>query len=141
MSIQSCTIHSNPSAIHRIVCGYLTLIFHVGCVWILSIVFGLYNCGLWHRGCSITYTPPVPKSCAKKNCVDCCWIMPIVIGLYDCIWIVRLYLDQMIVFGLFNCGILHRGYNITYTPPFCQKKFCQKGMHMYRIVAKVILGL
>ena len=44
-------------------------------------------------GCSITYTPLMPKSCVKKNCVDCCWIMPIVIGLYDCIWIRRLYLD------------------------------------------------
>ena len=54
-----------------------------GCTWIVLIVrlyldcmfvFGLYNCGIWHRGRNISYTLPPPlvsKSCAKKNCVDC----------------------------------------------------------------------
>ena len=91
------------------------LIFHVGCVWILSIVFGLYNCGIWHRGCSITYTPPYAKKlCQKELCrllldyADCNWIVQlyldctIVIGLYDCNWIVRLYLDCTIVIGLYG---------------------------------------
>ena len=85
------------------------LIFHVGCVWILSIVFGLYNCGIWLRGCSITYTPPYAKKlCQKELCrllldyANCNWIVQlyldctIVIGLYDCIWIVLLYLDYII---------------------------------------------
>ena len=92
------------------------LIFHVGCVWILSIVFGLYNCGIWHRGCSITYTPPYAKKlCQKELCrllldyANCNWIVQlyldctIVIGLYDCNWIVRLYLDCTIIFGLYYC--------------------------------------
>ena len=92
------------------------LIFHVGCVWILSIVFGLYNCGIWHRGCSITYTPPYAKKlCQKELCrllldyADCNWIVQlyldctIVIGLYNCNWIVRLYLDCTIIFGLYYC--------------------------------------
>ena len=141
MSIQSCTIHSNPSAIHRIVCGYLTLIFHVGCVWILSIVFGLYNCGIWHRGCSITYTPPYAKKlCQKELCrllldyADCNWIVQlyldctIVIGLYDCNWIVRLYLDCTIVFGLYYCTwiIKSRDLYYLYPPSFCAKKLSQK---------------
>ena len=107
------------------------LIFHVGCVWILSIVFGLYNCGIWHRGCSITYTPPYAKKLCQKELyrllldyANCNWIVrlyldcTIVIGLYDCIWIVQLYLDCTIVLGLYNRGIC-----ITYTPPppLCQK--------------------
>ena len=77
------------------------------------IVFGLYNCGIWHRGCGITYTPPYAKKwCQKKLCqllldyAVCNWILQlyldctIVIGLYNCNWIVRLYLDCTIVFGL-----------------------------------------
>ena len=110
------------------------LIFHVGCVWILSIVFGLYNCGIWHRGCSITYTPPYAKKlCQKELCrllldyADCNWIVQlyldckIVIGLYDCNWIVRLYLDCTIVLGLYNRRIC-----ITYTPPPLVPKSCAK---------------
>ena len=125
MSIQSCTIHSNPSAIHRIVCGYLTLICHV---WILSIVFGLYNCGIWHRGCSITYTPPYAKKlCQKELCrllldyANCNWIVrlyldcTIVIGLYDCIWIVQLYLDYVIA-----------GFVLSILPPPFVPKSCAK---------------
>ena len=104
------------------------LIFHVGCVWILSIVFGLYNCGIWHRGCSITYTPPYAKKlCQKELCrllldyANCNWIVQlyldctIVIGLYDCIWIVLLYLDYIIA-----------GFVLPIPPPLCAKKLCQK---------------
>ena len=86
------------------------LIFHVCRVWILSIVFRLYNCGIWHRGCSITYTPPCAKKlCHKELCqllldyADCNWIVRFVFGLYDCNWIVRLYLVFTIVFGLYYC--------------------------------------
>ena len=77
----------------------------IDCIWI---------CGIWHRGCSITYTPPYAKKlCQKELCpllldyADCNWIVQlyldctIVIGLYDCNWIVRLYLDCTIVFGLY----------------------------------------
>ena len=46
------------------------LIFHVGCVWILSIVFGLYNCCIW----LITYTPPYAKKLYSR-------ILSIVVGL------------------------------------------------------------
>lgn len=80
------------------------------------IVFGLYNCGIWHRGCGITYTPPYAKKlCQKELCwlllyyADCNWIVQlyvdckIVIGLYDCNWIVPLYFDCTIVFGLYYC--------------------------------------
>ena len=70
------------------------------------IVFGLFNCGIWHRGCSITYTPFVPKICAKKNCVDCSWIVSIVVELYD-------------------CRTWHRGCTNTYTPP-CKKNLPKK---------------
>ena len=45
-----------------------------------------------------------------------------------------------IVFGL--CGIWQRGCNITSAPlPLCRKSFTKKGLHVYRNVAKVILGL
>ena len=58
-----------------------------------------------------TYTPPpLPISCAKKTRVDCSWIVLIVFRLC------RLYLDCMIVYGLYSCGIWHRGCSITYTP-------------------------
>ena len=102
----------------------------------------------------------MPKSCAKNNCVDCSWNMSIVFGLCQlyldcvyCIWILRFYLDCMIVFGLYNCilimsivfglcGIWQRGCNITSAPlPLCRKSFTKKGLHVYRNVAKVILGL
>ena len=102
----------------------------------------------------------MPKSWAKNNCVDCSWNMSIVFGLcqlyldcFNCIWIVRLYLDCMIVFGLYDCilimsivfglyGIWQRGCNITSAPlPLCRKSFTKKGLHVYRNVAKVILGL
>ena len=102
--------------------------------------------------------PPPP--CAKNNCVDCSWNMSIVFGLCQlyldcvyCVWILRFYLDCMIVFGLYNCilimsivfglcGIWQRGCNITSAPlPLCRKSFTKKGLHVYRNVAKVILGL
>ena len=72
----------------------------IDCIWIVrlyldcAIVFGLYNCGIWHRGCSITCTPPVPKICAKKDLIDCIQIVSIAFGLcrlhvdcLDCLWI------------------------------------------------------
>ena len=87
----------------------------------------------------------MPKSCAKNNCVDCSWNMSIVFGLcqlyldfVNCIWILRFYLDCMIVFGLYDCilimsivfglyGIWQRGCNITSAPPpLVPKKFYQK---------------
>ena len=45
----------------------------VDCIWIMSIVFGLY---------------------------DCIWIVQLYLDYVNCIWIVRLYLDSTIVFGL-----------------------------------------
>ena len=121
-----------------------------------AIAFGLYDCywilllQIWHRGCSITFSPPPPppvtKSCAKHNCVDCSCIMSIVFGLcqlyldcVNCIWIVRFYLDCMIVFGLYNCIWIVQLYLdctiagfgtggiVLPIPPPCAKNLCQKG--------------
>ena len=79
--------------------------------------------------------------------VNCIWIVLIVFGLCDFI------LDCMIVFGFYDCilimsivfglyGIWQRGCNIASAPPpLCRKSFTKKGLHVYRNVAKVILGL
>ena len=115
------------------------LIFHVGCVWILSIVFGLYNCGIWLKGSSITYMPPYAKKlCQKDLCrllldyANCNWIVQlyldctIVIGLYDCIWIVLLYLDYIIA-----------GHVLPIPPPpsVCAKKSSKK------IIVSIVVGI
>ena len=134
------------------------------CIWIVqlyldcTIVLGLYN-----RGKCITYNPP-PPLCQKivpkiivaivvRICqlyldyVNCIWIVLIVFGLCDFIWIVWLYLDFTIVFWLcrlyLDCTGFGKGGVILPlpAPPLCRKSFTKKGLHVYRNVAKVILGL
>ena len=75
-------------------------------------------------GVVLPIRPLMPKSGAKKNCVDCCWIMPIVFGLYNCIWIVLLYLDYII--AGFVLPIL--------PPPLCQKV-------VPKIIVSIVVGI